>query len=148
MVEYNLRKGLLEPRGSNARLMGCRFSYWNCTSPQECIYDINVCWGSARMLTFRSSIRVVTRYIRCPISRQLQKIRPPAWTVSCWHAGSTDSRVSLHTHTRPSALYKCKQHSSDKETWFQWSTAQWRWWRSKARHEALCRTVNNGTWVG
>ncbi|GBN04850.1 hypothetical protein AVEN_41606-1 [Araneus ventricosus] len=50
---------------------GVALSCWNCPNPSECTMDMNECRRSGRMLKYLSPVRVVSRRIRGPISRQL-----------------------------------------------------------------------------
>ncbi|GBN78534.1 hypothetical protein AVEN_37668-1 [Araneus ventricosus] len=50
---------------------GVPLSCWNCPNPSECTMDMNECRRSDRMLKYLSPVRVVSRRIRGPISRQL-----------------------------------------------------------------------------
>ncbi|GBO20730.1 hypothetical protein AVEN_139922-1 [Araneus ventricosus] len=50
---------------------GVALSCWNCPNPLEYTMDMNECKRSDRMLKYLSPVRVVSRCIRGPISRQL-----------------------------------------------------------------------------
>ncbi|GBM64574.1 hypothetical protein AVEN_56548-1 [Araneus ventricosus] len=50
---------------------GVALSCWNCPNPSECTMDMKECRWSGRMLKYLSPVRVVSRRIRGPISRQL-----------------------------------------------------------------------------
>ncbi|GBM07192.1 hypothetical protein AVEN_15433-1 [Araneus ventricosus] len=71
MEVSKVRRVFLEPLGSNSRHVGCRIVLRNCPNPSECTMDMNECRLSDRMLKYLSPVRVVSRRIRGPISRQL-----------------------------------------------------------------------------
>ena len=127
-------------------------SCWNCPSSLECTKDMSKCRWSARMCTYMSPVRIVSRH------KKGSHITPTACTPHYYRTStslnslllscrSMDSWDCLHTHTQPSAWYNWKRDSSDQATCFLSSTVQCRCWWAQARCKALCRAVSKGTRV-
>ena len=100
-------------------------SCWKYSSSWDCTMDMNVCMWSARMRTYVSPVRVVSRRIRSPISLIPQTPHtitesPPAWTC-CWHAGPWIHEVaSIPVHVHPpdkigNETCQTKRHVSSRQ---------------------------------